>query len=190
LREGEDRRRKPVRGIAGQFPSSIEADVRIIAHDGTFVIAHGGLNQQPVFRHLPQAIERQERMPEVIQDAKEEHDVERFIESFGKLVNRGLEELNLAVAQTLQIGEPETIGRIDINGHDAGGATTFSLERAPAVRGADIENTQTVQAGRDIPLIHQKGDIARPGRRHPRRKLKALMPDASTRRQELPRAFL
>ena len=58
-------------------------------------VRNGRLEQQGSFCEHPDCVQTQERVPQMIENAQEEHDVELFGQQIRKLIDRRLDELNL-----------------------------------------------------------------------------------------------
>ena len=102
-----------------------------------------GLQDQLARRHAADALEPDQRVAHVVEDAGAEHEVEGPDRLRVELVHVHAAVLDLAVevlVRRQEAVEPAMVPRVGVDRQDALGAAAFELEREEAVPGADVEH--------------------------------------------------
>ena len=124
-------------------------------------------------------------MPEVVEDAPDEDDVERLsAEELRQLIYRPKDEFALEPTSVTERGEAEALRRRNVADHDARGAAGFADECGAAVRGSQIQHALAGQVLREPGAVYEPLDVVRPGFHDTRGQREALMPQERGLRDE------
>jgi hypothetical protein len=93
-------------------------------------VLHGVLGEQ---------VQREERVPEVVEHAHEEHEVEALAEE-GHVIDRELQELDLHPRDLGGEARLREVARVGVDPDDAGGAAPLHLDRIEARVAAHVEH--------------------------------------------------
>ena len=175
-----DRQRGQVRVEVGE-PSPIAGLV-----DEAFV-DHVRLEQQQRVRRadVVDAIEREQRVAEVVDHAEEEDEVEGPVLLRIERVDVLGDVRRLRVEQLGGDREARVIGRLVVEGDDLAGAAPFRLEREEAVAGADVEHAHPGEVLRHLELRQGLRRVVHARRPDPRRDLDPVVPDVLLRNRLL-----
>ena len=124
---------------------------------------------------VPDAVQRQQRVAQVIEQAEEQHEVEGSVALGGEVVDVPDVEVDVRSEQ-LARDRKAGLGGIHVVDRDDLGSAPFQLEGEVAVARADVEHSQPVVACRQIELAKRVGRVVDPGRRDARSDLDLVIP--------------
>ena len=142
--QSRDVRRPPVRRIVVQLAAAVERHRRPADADHV----HDGFEEEALPRDRGDALEGQERMAQMIEDAEEKHDVE-LADALGREIHDvdvdilDLRAERLARQLESRLRAPAgAVPREVVGGNDARGAAALGLEGEEAIPRADVEDRQ------------------------------------------------
>jgi hypothetical protein len=133
--------------------------------------------------HGAQAIERQQRIPEVVEHAEEQHHVERAVALRRQRVDASLLVRHTAAEQLARDREPLAVDGRHVERQHLAGPAALGFEAEESVPGADVEHSQARQvvgqpaAPREVAQVLERSP---PGRDDPGRHLDRVKPLALT----------
>ncbi len=132
--------------------------------DGLRLKAHRGLDRHEFSSHLPDRIEPEDRVSQVVEDAPEDDQVELLsAKCVFKLVNGRVHIFDTAVEKASELLEPEGLWTKDVCRYHATGTEAFGNEGRAAIGRADIEDANPGKVSRQAGVEPLLLDVPGPG---------------------------